>query len=108
MTANASDAGDGVGLLRPFYEDCVVDAEALIEAAEVQGLDQELALLRAKLLEARGEDVELLMKGVRLVAQIVAARHRMSPARTEEFADAATSTLRSIADQLYPELIPDA
>jgi hypothetical protein len=100
-------ASGGDPRLRPFYEDCVDDAADLIAAAEVQGIDEELALLRVKLKQARGEDIELLMKSVRLIAQVAAARHRMSPARTEEFADAAASMLRALGEAFYPERITD-
>jgi hypothetical protein len=105
MTA-ATDAKevDDTGLA--FYADAVEDAKQLLAAAEVRGFDAELAMLRTSLhkhAQAHPEDLELMIKGVRLVAQIVAAQYRMSPARTDELAGAITATLRHVGGQMFPE-----
>ncbi|MDE3095678.1 MAG: hypothetical protein KGK07_06730 [Chloroflexota bacterium] len=93
-----------------FYRAAVEDAAALAEAAEVTGIDGELALLRAKLrahLKERPQDYELLLKGVRLIAQIVAAQYRMSPARTDELAGTLADTVRLVGGQFFPERFGD-
>ncbi|MHB8377056.1 MAG: hypothetical protein ACYDEB_08890 [Dehalococcoidia bacterium] len=89
-----------------FYRAAVEDAAALVEAAEVTGVDEELALLRVKLrehLRERPQDYELLLKGVRLIAHVVAARYRMSPARADELAGTLADTIRLVGGQFFPE-----
>ena len=89
-----------------FYRAAVEDAAALVEAAEVIGVDQELALLRVKLrehLQERPQDYELLLKGIRLIVQAVAAQYRMSPARADELAGTLADTVRLVGGQFFPE-----
>jgi hypothetical protein len=89
-----------------FYAGAVEDAAELIEAAEVSGVDAELASLRVALrkhVQEHPDDLELMLKSVRLIAQVVSAQYRMSPARTDEFAETASAVLRQMGAQMFPE-----
>ena len=89
-----------------FYAAAVEDAAELIEAAEVSGVDAELASLRVALrkhVQEHPDDLELMLKSVRLIAQVVSAQYRMSPARTDELAD----TIRAITTQLGAQMFPE-
>ncbi len=92
-----------------FYDGVVGDAGSLMAAAEIEGVDGELAVLRLRLRDQMkdGGDFELLLKGVRLLTQVVAARYRMSPGRTSEFADTLATALQQVASNFFPERFED-
>src|SRR3990172_2466671 len=75
------------------------------EAQQVEGLDDEIALLRVRLkraVEERPEDMQLLVRGVDLLVKAVAARYRLSPKARRDLADNLAATLNSLGDQLLP------
>lgn len=89
-----------------FYAAAVEDAAELLEAAEVSGVDAELASLRVALrkhVQEHPDDLELMLKSVRLIAQVVSAQYRMSPARTDELADTIGAVFRHVGAQMFPE-----
>ena len=80
----------------PQFYRSVVDQAELTSALEIEGIDEELAILRIqlkKLLKERPEDLPLLLKGLELLARTVSARYRMSPKSTEAFAQSLSETL---------------
>lgn len=93
-----------------FYEGITVDAGTLMEADAIEGIDAEVALLRAHLrkrLRDDAQDFDVLLKGVRLLMQAVTARYRMSPARSAELADSIASVLQQLGGQFFPERAED-
>lgn len=70
--------------LRPsFYESALTKAERddLGVAKGVDGLQEEIAILRLRLREALGEhpgDLDIVERGVRLLVQSLLAEHRLS------------------------------
>ena len=110
---------------KAFYASVVDDTAALIEANEIEGVDEELALVRVRLLEAmfRNRDgcvragpdrpeaaacddktqYELMLKSVELIARMVASRYRMSPRRKQDLVDHIAGTLRALGDQFLPQ-----
>ncbi len=69
---------------RNFYHGAVDQAERLDleRAQEIEGLDDEIALMRVRLkraVEERPKDVQLLMKGLGILVRAVGARYRLSP-----------------------------
>jgi len=92
---------------RNFYRGALGEAERLdlAQAQDVEGLDDEIALLRVLLRKAIGErpeDTQLLVKGVDLLVKAVAVRYRLSPKARKDLADNLSATLNSLGDQLLP------
>jgi hypothetical protein len=94
----------------PQFYSSVIDAAELISALEIEGIDEELAVLRIqlrKLIKERPEDLPLLLKGMELIARTVAARYRMSPKSKEDFAQSLGDTLMHFTGQFLPERFAD-
>ena len=91
-----------------FYERALSEAEAeyVKRAANVQGLDEEIAVLRAKLLTAledQPDDFALLLKGVGTLSRTLATRHRLADKAEKDLFDNLVGTLRGLGEQLFPE-----
>ena len=68
--------------LKGFYRKSLTEAEKWERARQMEGLDEEIALLRVMLkeaLEERPQDMQLIAKGVDLLVKAVAAKYRLSP-----------------------------
>lgn len=92
-----------------FYEQVADSAERveLAEAGRVQGLDQEIALLRVRLRHAladRPDDLPLLLKGIGLLVKAVSARYSLSKQDGRELDRA----LRDAAESLHRQFYGDA
>ncbi len=92
---------------RNFYHQALDRAERLDleRAQEIEGLDDEIALMRVRLKRAMKEhpqDVQLLMKGLEILARAVGARYRLSPKSRKDLAENLAATLNSLGDQLLP------
>ena len=92
---------------RNFYGQAVEEAERLdLERAhEIEGLDDEIALLRVRLKRAvtdHPEDVRLLTRGLEILVRAVGARYRLSPKAKRDLAENLAATLNSLGDQLLP------
>jgi hypothetical protein len=102
---------------RPFYRAAANEA-ALIEARDLDGIDDEIALLRVRLRELLGgdennENAELdpkkkeeflvLCRGVSELVRAVQARYRMSPARADELRRNLVGTFDLIREQFFPD-----
>jgi hypothetical protein len=97
------------GRLRGFYQEALSEAEKWEQAREMEGLDEEVALLRVRLkdaLEERPEDTQLIAKGVDLLVKAVAAKYRLSPKAQRELSDSIAGVVRGIGTVLYPEGFP--
>jgi len=94
--------------VRDFYGS-VLDAAhqtTLKYAANVEGLDKEIALLRMKLrdaLEEGPESFQLMVRGMELLVKLVSARYRLSKKAEKDIASSAANVLRGLAVQLFPE-----
>src|SRR3989304_5973339 len=69
---------------RNFYRRALDDAERLdLERAQgIEGLDDEIALMRVRLkraVEEHPQDLQLLVKGLEILMRAVGARYRLSP-----------------------------
>ncbi|MDO8614285.1 MAG: hypothetical protein Q7T33_00930 [Dehalococcoidia bacterium] len=92
---------------RNFYRRALTAAEQLElgPAAEVEGLADEIAMLRVRLKSALQEhpgDLKLLASGVQMLVKAVAAQYRLSPRARRDLADHITAVLNSLGDQLLP------
>jgi hypothetical protein len=93
---------------RSFYAGSLTEAEqvALAQAADVENLDEEIAVLRVRLKTALSEhpqDYALLVRGIGMLTRAVAAQYRLSPRASKDLADRFASVLNSVGDQLFPE-----
>jgi len=92
---------------RNFYGAALDQAERLdLELAqEIEGLDDEIALMRVRLkraVEQHPEDVQLLVKGLGILVRAVGARYRLSPKSRKDLAENLAAALNSLGDQLLP------
>ncbi len=99
--------------MRDFYGSALDAAHqtTLKYAANVEGLDREIALLRLKLrgsIEQRPEDFQLMIRGMELLAKLLSARYRLSKKAEKDIASSAANLLRGLAVQLFPESRDDS
>ena len=99
-------------LTQRFYAEALTEAERsdLPPALEVDGVDQEIAVLRLRLrsmLEERPDDLTLMFKGIELLTKAVAARYRLSKRAERDLAASMANVVRSLGD-LWPENESDA
>jgi len=93
---------------RSFYDSTLSEAEriSLPQAREIEGLEEEIALLRVKLKSAiaqHPENMTLVLKGIAMIIRAVATKYRLSKEAKENLADAIDSVLKEIGGALYPE-----
>jgi hypothetical protein len=90
-TQEATDA-------RRFYEQALGQAEQadFPVALEVEGVDQEIAVLRLRLRSAlrdRPEDLPLMLRGIGALVRLLAAKYRLPKADQDAIATAVTSEI---------------
>lgn len=78
---------------RPFYGSLVSNLETALEAGSLVGLQEELRTLRTYA-EEHGDDVESILKAMRLIMQMVVAQHRMGSNKLEEASRALEAATR--------------
>jgi hypothetical protein len=87
--------------LNRFYEHVIARAD-LEAAGAVEGIDEELALLRTRL---RGlwldesVDLPLVLKAMDVLVRVVSAQHRMSKKRLDDFNEAMATVATSFMQQ---------
>jgi hypothetical protein len=94
-----------------FYSKALDEAEQLElhEAAGVEGLDYEIALLRFKLrelLEEYPEKVELQLKAANALARLVHTRYKISAEQKKNLREAIALVLRDVAIPLGLKFLP--
>ncbi len=90
-----------------FYAGAVPEAirELLEEARGVDGLAEEIAVLRVKLYEAvhdHPNDLRLMTHGIGMLVRAVATQYRLSPRARRDLAESLASVLNGLGDQLLP------
>ena len=90
-----------------FYADSLTESERrlLPAARKMEGLEEEIAVLRVKLntaLKDNEKDFELMAAGVGMLVRAVATQYRLSPKARKELADQMSAVLNSLGDQLLP------
>lgn len=91
-----------------FYAQALTHAERvrLGKARRVQGLDEEIALLRVRLAHLAAEHpdkTELLLKGINTLIRAVAAKYRLSPKAEEDLYQSVLGVVRGLGGVLWPE-----
>jgi hypothetical protein len=81
-----------------FYEQALSEAERndFPVALRVEGVDQEIAVLRLRLrtaLQEHPEDLQLMLRGVVMLVQALAAKYRLPKADQEALTDAVLSEI---------------
>ena len=89
-----------------LYQRALSEAEQVLlpEAREIEGLDEEIALLRVKLtsaLKEQPQNMPLMLRGVDLLVKAVAARYRLTAKSQENLAQAIDSVLKEIGIALF-------
>ncbi|MEO8457191.1 MAG: hypothetical protein ABI559_05205 [Chloroflexota bacterium] len=91
---------------RSFYTNALTEEERkrLPAALEVEGLDEEIAVLRVRLFSAMREeaDLRLVTHGIDMLVKAVATQYRLSRRARKDLADKITTLLNSLGDQLLP------
>jgi len=93
---------------KSIYAQALSEAEQVLlsEVRDVEGLDEEIALLRVRLatmLAQHPENSDLLLKGVGTLVKAVATKYRLSKKAKQNLSDAITEVLKGIGGALYPE-----
>jgi hypothetical protein len=88
-----------------FYEPVLdeLDRSQFEQALHVEGLDQEIALLRLRLREVlsdRPVDTRLLHAGLRLLVQALLAQRRLSPTQAEHLSATAIEVIQAFGASL--------
>lgn len=91
-----------------LYTAVLSEAEQVLlsQARQMEGLDEEIALLRVKLssaLAAHPENLAPILKGMELLVKAVAARYRLSQKAEEDLYQNVLGVLRGIGGALWPE-----
>jgi hypothetical protein len=94
--------------LRSFYAEALSQAERLelARARELEGLDEEIAVLRVRLkraLQEHPQDLALIAKGVDMLVKAVAARYRLSPKARRDLADNLANLIEGLGNLLEGE-----
>ncbi len=94
-----------------FYGRALTEAESanLEEAARVEGLDDEIALLRLKLrelVEQHPENIEIQMKAASTLARLMRTRYRITKEQKESLKQAIAKTLIEVALPLGVKYLP--
>lgn len=102
-------AGDKAATIGDFYGSVLDEAEqlALGEARKIDGLDEEIAVLRVKLrsaVKAHPEDLPLMLRGIGLLVKAVSARYRLSKQAEDDLADSLAGVIRGVGGILMPEI----
>ena len=90
-----------------FYEDRMSETERidLKQAAQVENLGDEIAVLRVRLktaLHDRPEDLRLIDRGIALLVRAVSAQYRLSPKARKDLADSLAAVFNSLGDHILP------
>ena len=90
-----------------FYARALSRAERVLlpEAEVVEGLEQEIALLRVKLataLQEHPDNLPLMLRGVELLVKTVSAEYRLSKRSQDNLAAAIDGVLKEIGGALFP------
>jgi hypothetical protein len=91
-----------------FYDAALPEADkvALAVARDVQGLEQEIAVLRVRLrraLEDHPENMTLMIKGVELLVKALSASYRLSKDAKADLSESIKAMLEEYGGMIRPE-----
>ena len=89
----------------PFYRSIVSHIDEAMAASQLAGLDEELKTMRvyvARFAEAHPDDVEKLIKAMRLIMQMVLAQHRIGRTQMQESIEAMERVVAEVREMVLP------
>ena len=94
-----------------FYTDVLSEASRARQdvAMELEGIDDEVALLRIKLLDLLEQNpgrTQLFHKGMDTLMKAVSTRYKLSPKSKDDLNDSIMGVLNGIGRELWPEAMP--
>lgn len=97
---------------RSFYARALTAADrtALEDARAVEGLDDEIALLRVeirRLIETEEPDARVLQGAMRLLVQTLVAQHRLAGSEAENLSEAVARVVEEFAGVLAGTDVPE-
>ncbi len=100
---------DNVATIHDFYESALDEGERelLPDARKIDGVDEEIAVLRVKLhsaIEENPEDLPLMLRGIGMLVKAVSARYRLSKQAEDDLADSLAGVIRGVGGILMPEI----
>jgi hypothetical protein len=103
---------DRPDVVESFYRSALSAAERkhLPQARDVQGLDEEIAVLRLRLrsvLKEHPDNMKLMLKGVELLTRAISARYRLSKDAKADLSAKIKGVLSEIGGRVYPEGLGD-
>lgn len=106
--ADAAASGEPREKRRKNFYATVFNEADLLEAAQIEGIDDEIAALRT-ILRDKGKEVKLnaALRSIEMIVRAVAAKYRMSPANKEDLAEAVMTVARKLREDLVPGRIDD-
>lgn len=115
MTSETEEAvrDDETSVTANFYRDALNKAERiqLPKAEQIEGIDDEIAMLRVKLhsvVSKRKENIPLMLRGIDLLVKAVSARYRLSKQAEEDLSDSLDGLIRGVGGTLAPGRFEDA
>ena len=98
--------------MKGFYDEALTEAqrEELPAAKQVEGLDEEIALIRLRLrsaLEQHPQNLTLMLKGIELLVKALSARYRLKKDDKTALSESLRRTLEEIGGPLFPEAFGD-
>ena len=102
MSRAAVKKRDGKGSRRGFYSRALDEAEKVEfeEASQVEGIDEEIALLRVKLrelVESQPDRVDLHFEAANTIARLVKTRYQISKEQKKSLKGAVAKVLAEVA-----------
>ena len=91
-----------------FYNEALSQAEKvrLSRAKQIQGLDEEIALLRVRLgrlAKEQPENLDLLIKGIGMLVRAVSVKYKLSPRSEKDLYQSLLGVLEGVGSVLLPE-----
>jgi hypothetical protein len=83
---------------------------SLPAALEIEGVDEEIAVLRLRLRQAlaeRPEDLQLMFRGIELLTRAVATRYRLSKEAKGDLGASIAEVIRSVGNIWPAEAVAD-
>lgn len=97
----AGQKRDAASARESFYRAAMSEAEQYPRARDVEGLDDELAVLRMQLrhgLMQEDVDLKVVLACIDQVRKLVLARYRMSPKRADDFTDSVAAVIEQFTN----------